>query len=208
MKPFFENDKIEIGLDEAGRGCLFGPVFTAGVVWNGEENPDIIDSKKINLKKRNLLKQYIENNSIMYSLNKIDNEYIDKHNILASTIRGWHDCISDVHCEIPIDTILVDGPNFDFFTDKDFETIPHVCINGGDAIYTSIAAASILAKTYRDEYIDQLVIDNPELKKYDIQNNKGYGTNKHIEAIKKYGLTKWHRTTFGLCKNYLPLTTK
>lgn len=203
MKPFFENDKIEIGLDEAGRGCLFGPVFTAGVVWNGEENQDIIDSKKINLKKRNLLKQYIENNSIMYSVNKIDHEYIDKHNILASTIRGWHNCISDVHYEIPIDTILVDGPNFDFFTDKDFETIPHVCINGGDAIYTSIAAASILAKTYRDEYIDQLVIDNPELQKYDIQNNKGYGTKKHIEAIKKYGLTKWHRKTFGLCKNYL-----
>tara|TARA_B110001469_G_C9616941_1_gene307251 strand:+ start:474 stop:1082 length:609 start_codon:yes stop_codon:yes gene_type:complete len=202
MKTFYEEGKIEIGLDEAGRGCLFGPVFSAGVVWDNTFHPDIRDSKKISLKKRNEMKQYILQNAISYKIQMIDNEYIDKHNILRSTIFGWHNCISGVHSDIPIDTILVDGPNFDWFIDCDLETIDHVCINKGDNKYISIAAASILAKTFRDEYIDILVDENPELEKYDLKNNKGYGTKKHLEAIKKYGITKWHRKSFGLCKNY------
>jgi ribonuclease HII len=200
MNIFFESNKIEVGLDEAGRGCLFGPVFTAGVIWNGDYHPDIRDSKKLSLKKRNEMKEYILNNAISYNVTMIDNNYIDKHNILRSTIRGWHDCISHIHSYIPVDTILVDGPNFDFFIDNDFEAIDHVCINDGDNKYIPIAAASILAKTFRDEYINKLVDNYPELEKYDIRNNKGYGTKKHMDAIKKYGSTQWHRMSFGPLK--------
>lgn len=202
MIPFFENEKIEVGVDEAGRGCLFGPVFTAAVVWDGTYHPYIRDSKQLSLKQRNKMKDYIIHNAISFSVTMIDNKYIDQHDILRSTIRGWHDCISDIHSDIPVDTILVDGPNFDFFIDSDLETIDHVCINDGDNTYIPIAAASILAKTYRDEYIQKLVDENPELEKYDLRNNKGYGTKKHRDAIELYGPTKWHRMSFGKLKKY------
>lgn len=202
MNLFYEDGKIEVGLDEAGRGCLFGPVFTAGVIWNGEKNDDIIDSKLISKKKIENIKNEIENLSLSYYVHSISSEDIDKYNILQSTIKGWHKCIDKINDNIPIDQILVDGPNFNWYTDKHDNVLPHICINGGDNLYTSIAAASILAKTYRDKYIYELVLKNPELKKYDIHNNKGYGTKKHIDAIKKYGITKWHRKTFGICKNY------
>ena len=96
----------------------------------------------------------------------------------------------------------MDGPNFEWYTDKYNEILTHVNINDGDNKYTSIAAASILAKTYRDEYIQKFVKDNPELEKYDIHNNKGYGTQKHMDAIKEHGITKWHRKAFGICKKY------
>ena len=202
MNLFYEDGKIEVGLDEAGRGCLFGPVFTSGVIWNGEKNDDIIDSKLISKKKIENIKNEIENFSLSYYIHDIPPEDIDKYNILQSTIKGWHKCIDEINDDIPIDQILVDGPNFNWYTDKHDNVLPHICINGGDNLYTPIAAASILAKTYRDKYIDDLVLKNPELKKYDIHNNKGYGTKKHIDAIKKYGITKWHRKTFGICKNY------
>jgi len=202
MKPFYEPDKIEVGLDEAGRGCLFGPVCSAGVIWNGEINEEIKDSKKVSVKKRNELRNYIEQNAISYYVQLIDMEIIEKKNILRSTIIGWHKCLDNIIEDIPVDTILVDGPNFEWYTDKYNEILPHVNINDGDNKYTSIAAASILAKTYRDEYIQKLVADNPELEKYDIHNNKGYGTQKHTDAIKEHGITKWHRKTFGICKEY------
>ena len=98
--------------------------------------------------------------------------------------------------------LLIDGNRFYGYKNKNNKTIPHQCIIGGDDKYMSIAAASILAKEYRDEYILNLVKENPILEKYDIHNNKGYGTKKHLDAIKKYGLTKWHRKTFGICKRY------
>jgi ribonuclease HII len=202
METFYENDKIEIGLDEAGRGCLFGPVCSAGVVWNGDFHKDIKDSKKLSLKKRIEMKDYIMEHAISFNVQMVDNEYIDKYNILQSTMKGWHNCISNIEEDIKIDLILVDGPNFYWYIDKDDDIIPHININGGDNKYIPIAAASILAKTFRDEYIDTLVDENPELEKYDLKNNKGYGTKNHIEAIKEHGLTKWHRKTFGLCKNY------
>ena len=207
LKQFYENGRIEVGLDEVGRGCLFGPVCVAGVIWLDDDpikdDKDYIirDSKKVPEKKRTLLKDYILENSIAYSIQLVDNDYIDKHNILNSTMTGMHKCLDEITKLLSIDTILVDGNHFEYYSDKDENYISHVCVVNGDNTYKSIAAASILAKTYRDEWIDKLVDENPELEKYDLRNNKGYGTKKHLEAIKKYGITRWHRKSFGICNS-------
>ena len=203
LKQFYEIDKIEVGLDEAGRGCLFGPVCVAGVIWLDEDpNPEleIRDSKKVSEKKRTLLKDYILDNSIAYSITLVDHDDIDKYNILQATLRGMHQCLDNITDIINIDTILVDGNHFDFYSDRNDNYINHICVIDGDNTYKSIAAASILAKTYRDEWINKLVDENPELEKYDLRNNKGYGTKRHLDAIKEYGVTKWHRKSFGICK--------
>ena len=203
LKQFYETDKIEVGLDEAGRGCLFGPVCIAGVIWLDEDpNPEleIRDSKKVSEKKRALLKDYIKDNAIAYSIVLVDHDDIDKYNILQATLRGMHQCLDNITDIINIDTILVDGNHFDFYSDRNDNYINHICVVDGDNTYKSIAAASILAKTYRDEWIDKLVDENPELEKYDLRNNKGYGTKRHLDAIKEYGVTKWHRKSFGICK--------
>ena len=200
LEQFYEKDKIELGLDEAGRGCLFGPVCVAGVIWLDEDpNPDleIKDSKKMSEKKRKILREYIESNAIAYNIQFVCSEEIDKINILEASILGMNQCIDEIVKNKKIDTILIDGPQFNFY-----DGIPHVCINGGDNKYKSIAAASILAKTHRDEWIENIVRDNPELEKYGLLKNKGYGTKEHFEAIKKYGITRWHRKTFGICKKY------
>ena len=204
MEQFYEIGKIEAGLDEAGRGCLFGPVSIASVVWSNEEDTNIVikDSKKMNEKQKMIAYDYILDNSIANSHKFINNDEIDKTNILKSTIRGMHLCIDDITDQLNIDTILVDGNQFDFYMDKNDNYINHECIINGDNKYKSIAAASILAKVNRDNYINNLCEEYPELKKYDIHNNKGYGTAKHLEAIKEYGITKWHRKTFGICKEY------
>lgn len=200
LEQFYEKNKIELGLDEAGRGCLFGPVCVAGVIWvNEDPNPDleIKDSKKMSEKKRKILRKYIESNAIAYNIQFVCSEEIDKINILEASILGMNQCIDEIVKNKKIDTILIDGPQFNFY-----DGIPHVCINGGDNKYKSIAAASILAKTHRDEWIENIVRDNPELEKYGLLKNKGYGTKEHFEAIKKYGITRWHRKTFGICKKY------
>jgi len=205
LEQYFEKDKLELGIDEVGRGCLFGPVVIASVIWlDIDPNPEleIKDSKKCSFKKIKELSEYIKNNSISYNIQFKDNNYIDKNNILESTLDGMRECVDNTIKHINIDTILVDGNRFHPYLDYNGDNIPHVCVINGDNTYKSIAAASILAKEYRDEYILNLVKDNPELEKYDILNNKGYGTKKHIEAIKKYGITKWHRNTFGICKKY------
>ena len=207
LEQFYEKDKIEVGLDEAGRGCLFGPVCVGAVIWLDEDpikddkNYEIKDSKKVSEKKRTLLKDYIKDNCIAYSIQLIHHEDIDKYNILQATLRGMRLCLDNITDIINIDTILIDGNHFDFYSDKNDNYIDHVCVIDGDNIYKSIAAASILAKTYRDKWIQNLVKENPELEKYDLYNNKGYGTKKHLDAIKKYGITKLHRKSFGICKN-------
>ena len=205
MEQYYEKNKIELGIDEAGRGCLFGPVSISSVIWLDKDPcPDIIikDSKQLSLKNRLLAYDYILDNSIANSSVLINNEDIDKDNILKSTIKGMHKCIDNIVNNIDIDTILVDGNQFKYYMDKNGECINHECIINGDNTYKSIAAASILAKVNRDNYINNLCEEYPELKKYDIHNNKGYGTKKHLEAIKEYGITKWHRKTFGICKEY------
>tara|TARA_Y100000817_G_C16845338_1_gene539828 strand:- start:843 stop:1508 length:666 start_codon:yes stop_codon:yes gene_type:complete len=209
MKPKKELEQyhtigsIEVGLDEAGRGCLFGPVCVAGVIWpkKDPENSMVIkDSKKCTEKYRQKLFDYIKENAISYSINMLDHEEIDRENILKCSIKGMHLCLNEITNNHSIDMILVDGNHFkNYYCSNIDDFIEHKCIIKGDNTYKSIAAASILAKTYRDNYMIQLVKENPELLKYSIEKNKGYGTKKHMEAIKEYGVTKWHRKSFAPC---------
>ena len=204
LKQYQNIDVFEVGLDEAGRGCLFGPVCIAGVSWldkDPENCIEIKDSKKCSEKHRQKCYDTIIEHAKAYSIQMIHNDTIDKDNILKCSLNGMHLCLDDISKENKIDKILVDGNHFPTYYSKEQDDfIDHECIIKGDNIYKSIAAASILAKTYRDNYILQLVEDNPILKRYDIQNNKGYGTKKHMEAIEKYGITKWHRKSFSPCK--------
>ena len=207
LLPYDDEDKIEIGIDEAGRGCLFGEVFVAGVILPKnikelmeEEKIVIKDSKKISKKKRMKAKEFIERVAIDYCVVSKDNKVIDQKNILNATIEGMHQVLDQIQTKP--NKILVDGNRFKFYRDKDGELIEHKCVTGGDNKYLSIASASILAKTNKDIHMVNLVNNNPELEKYDLVNNSGYGTKKHIEAIKKYGTTEFHRKTFGLCADY------
>ena len=202
LKQYLDGTKIEVGIDEAGRGCLFGPVTVAAVIWP-QEDPDptleIKDSKKVGEKKRLILKDYIENNAIAWSVQFIAHEEIDKLNILQATMKGMHKCIDEIREQLEIDTILVDGNSFKMYTDENLDCMDHVCVVNGDNTYKSIAAASILAKTHRDNYIFELSKDNPELEKYGIPKNKGYGTKVHMDALKEYGSTNGHRMSFKPC---------
>lgn len=203
LKQFYEKDKIEVGIDEAGRGCLLGPVCVAAVILPTlDDNPppfEIKDSKKVSEKKRKILRKYIEENAIAYSIQLIPESEIDKINILHATVKGMHLCLNDILSKIEIDTILVDGNYFKIYNHPaSAEPIDHVCVKGGDNEYLNIAAASILAKDFRDEYIMNLVKDNECLEKYGLIKNKGYGTKVHMNAIKEYGLTDWHRKSFKI----------
>ena len=205
MQQYYEKNKLEIGLDEAGRGSLLGPVFTAGVIlYDIKSNPPpypIKDSKKCSSKVREELRKYIEQNSIAFSVEKIDCDRIDKVNILNATMEGMEKCIDNITSVISVDRLLVDGNTFPTYMDKfTFDFIPHVCIPGGDDKYLNIAAASIMAKEYRDEYILKLCETNNNLDKYDIKNNKGYGTKSHMEALKEFGPTEFHRKSFKPCQ--------
>jgi ribonuclease HII len=201
MLPFSSPDIIEIGVDEAGRGCLFGRVYIGGVILPQNiielcENEKVIlkDSKKLSKKKRDKARQFIEKYAIEYSVKYKEHYEIDQINILQATLTGMHDIIDSLTNKP--DKILVDGNHF-----IPYENIPHECVINGDNTYMNIAAASILAKTYRDEYIDKLCTDNIFFKKYDLQRNMGYGTARHINAIKEYGITPFHRISFGICKS-------
>lgn len=202
----YKNSKdIEVGLDEAGRGCLFGPVCVAGVIWpkvDPDESLIIKDSKKCTEKYREKLYDYIIKNAISYSIVLIDHEEIDKKNILQCAIEGMHKCVDEITEKEKIDMILVDGNHFkNYYCSSTDDFINHQCVIKGDDKYKSIAAASILAKTYRDNYVKELVEKNPELSKYGIEKNKGYGTKQHMDAIKEHGITKWHRKSFAPCKS-------
>ena len=204
LKPYQDIDKIEIGIDEAGRGCLFGSLFVAGVILAPnfesimtEHKIVIKDSKKLSKKKRMIAKEFIEKHVVDYYVHKVDSEVIDEKNILQATLEGMHEVVH--HIQTKPNKILVDGNKFIPYKDENDEIIEHECIIGGDNSYLSIACASILAKTYKDLYIEQIVSDYPELEKYDLLNNSGYGTKKHIEAIKEYGISDFHRKTFRIC---------
>lgn len=205
LAPYQNEGLIEIGIDEAGRGCLIGPVFIAGVILPNdilelceEEGIVLKDSKKVSKKNRIIAKEFIERVAIDYSVVQKDNNVIDEKNILRATLEGMHEVVNNI--SIKPDKILVDGNHFNIYRDSEGEMIQHECIVEGDNKYMSIAAASILAKTYKDNYIVRLVSEHPELEKYDLVNNSGYGTANHIEAIKIHGITKYHRKTFGICK--------
>ena len=188
----FSKFKYEAGIDEAGRGSLAGPVTAAAVILGKDlKNKDLNDSKKLSPKKRLELKKYIEKNALAYSVAFVNSSHIDKKNILNSTFKAMHMSLEGL--DIEPDFILVDGNLF-----KPYRDLKHKCIIKGDQKYQNIAAASILAKTYRDEYMSNLHIKFPE---YNWIQNKGYGTKFHIDMITKLGRTKYHRKSFQIKSN-------
>ena len=190
------NVEFETGTDEAGRGCLAGPVTAAAVILPDLFKNDLInDSKQLSENKRNLLKPIIENECVTYGIAHIYPNEIDKINILNASILGMHKAIDQLN--VTPNHIIVDGNKF-----KPYNKIPHQCIIKGDSKYMSIAAASILAKTYRDAYMKKI---HEEFPMYNWKQNKGYPTIEHREAIKKYGITKYHRKTFRLLPEQLVL---
>ena len=200
MKTISKTNIIEVGLDEVARGCMFGRVYSAAVIWPEDYEEDsnyiIKDSKKLSKKKREELYYYIINTALDWNVNYIENDEIDKINILQATMKSMHSNLDNLL--IDVDHILVDGTNF-----NQYSNVPYTCVPKGDNKYYSIAAASILAKVERDKYIEDLCEQNSELDdKYGILKNKGYGTKKHIDGIKQHGITEFHRKTYGLCKNY------
>ena len=189
LLPFFHNKFCEAGIDEAGRGCFAGPVFAAAVILPKDfYHPALNDSKQMKKEDREMLRPIIEKESIAFSVAKVDNEEIDRINILQASYKAMH--ISLKKLKHTPQFLLVDGNRF-----KKFKDYPHKCVIQGDGIYTSIAAASVLAKTYRDEYMQKL---HKKHKMYAWENNKGYGTREHRDAIQKHGLCKYHRKSFNI----------
>lgn len=208
-----EPNIIELGIDEAGRGPLFGRVYSAAVVLP-KDNFDfsqIKDSKKFHSKKKiEKVANYIKEHALYWSVNYEDEKTIDRVNILRATQWSMHKNINKIMDEC-YDVngqylLLVDGNYFLPYTrivENDIVKINHVCVESGDNQYSSIAAASILAKVERDKYIEDLCEEHPYLKdKYSIHTNKGYGAQKHLEGIKTHGISEWHRKSFGICKQF------
>ena len=183
------SNSLEAGTDEAGRGCLAGPVTAAAVILPPNfKLPLLNDSKKITEKQRFALRPEIEHQAIAYAIAHVYQEEVDEINILNASIKAMHLALEQLSKKP--EYIIVDGNRF-----KSFQEIPHQCIVKGDGKYQNIAAASVLAKTYRDDFMEKLGLEFPQ---YDWKKNKGYPTKKHREAIKKYGITTYHRTSFQL----------
>lgn len=189
LLTFMHPNIIEAGVDEAGRGCYAGPVFAAAVILpNNFYHPLLNDSKLMTETNRKILRIIIENESIAYAVAMVDNNAIDKINILQASFKAMHLALQKI--KIDINCILVDGNRF-----KPYKKINSFCIVKGDSKYASIAAASVLAKTYRDEYMISLHEKHPV---YQWQKNKGYGTLQHRLAIQQHGLCKYHRKSFNI----------
>lgn len=192
-------DKLECGTDEAGRGCLAGPVTAAAVILpDAFVNTILNDSKQLSLLKRNNLKTLIEQEALAYSFAHVMMDEIDKINILQASITGMHRAIQQLTTQPEF--IAVDGNKF-----RPYEKIPFECVVKGDAKFLHIAAASVLAKTYRDAFMEKI---HEEYPMYNWKQNKGYPTAEHREAIKKYGITKYHRKSFRLLPEQLELDFK
>jgi len=208
---------LEIGIDEAGRGPMFGRLYVAATILPKDDSFDhskMKDSKKFTSEKK--IKEaadYIKENAIAWAVHWEEAETIDTINIRQAVLKCMHRCVDTIIEKMPAAQyghdnyfLLVDGNDFKpymRFKDDEYISINHICITGGDNKYCAIAAASILAKTERDKYIGELCEENPELKeKYGLDKNKGYGTSQHLEGIKNNGISKWHRKTYGICKDY------
>lgn len=197
LDSHFYQGKIEAGCDEAGRGCLAGSVFAAAVIFpENYHNDELNDSKQLTDRRRKLLREVIEREATAWAVGIVTSEEIDKINILNASILAMHRALDQLN--VRPEAIIVDGNRF-----KPYRTvvngktvdIPYTTIVKGDGKYLSIAAASILAKTYRDDYMDELAQQYPQ---YDWMSNKGYPTKKHRQAIREYGITPFHRKTFNM----------
>jgi len=196
LKNFYQTELIEAGCDEAGRGCLAGPVFAAAVILpEGFYHEKLNDSKQVNEEDRYELRAFIEKNAICYQVASVDHEEIDRINILNASFKAMHLAIEKLTTKAKF--LIIDGNRF-----TKYKRIPHQCIIKGDSEYASIAAASILAKTYRDDFMRNL---HPDFPQYKWITNKGYGTAEHRKAISAFGLTPYHRRSFSLTSNQLEL---
>lgn len=186
----------EVGTDEAGRGCLSGPVVAAAVILPKDFSHELLnDSKQLSEKKRKELRPYIEEHALAYAVVFIDQEEVDELNVLQASITGMQRAIEQLSLQPKF--IIVDGNKF-----KPYKQIPHQTIVKGDAKYMSIAAASVLAKTYRDEFMEKI---HEEFPQYNWKKNKGYPTKEHRDAIREHGATQYHRKTFKLLPEQLKL---
>jgi ribonuclease HII len=201
----------EIGIDEAGRGPMFGRLYVAGVVIPKDGSFDatgIKDSKKItSVKKRGELFAYIQSHALAYHIQFVEHETIDKINIRQAVLQAMKECVKQISATLKNKNrlLLIDGDDFPPYMEFDETTqtlqqVPHETVVGGDNKFVSIAAASILAKVARDNYILELCSRFPRLQIYGLHTNMGYGTKLHLDAIKTHGLTPWHRRTYGCCK--------
>lgn len=180
---------IEAGCDEAGRGCLAGSVYAAAVILPPDyQNPDLNDSKKLTDKKRKALREQIERDAVAWAVGIVTPDEIDKINILNASILAMHRALDQL--KVRPEAVIVDGNRF-----RPYKNLPYATIVKGDGKYLAIAAASILAKTYRDDYMDALAEEYPQ---YDWKSNKGYPTKKHRAAIKQFGVTPYHRMSYNL----------
>ncbi|MGB5238785.1 MAG: ribonuclease HII [Flavobacteriaceae bacterium] len=185
---------VEAGTDEAGRGCLAGPVTAAAVILPSHfHQQDLNDSKQLSSSLRSRLKEIIESSAIAYAISHVEPEKIDRYNILNASIMAMHQALEDLHTQPEF--IIVDGNRF-----KSFKEIPFECIIKGDSKFQNIAAASVLAKTYRDAYMERL---HEEFPLFNWKKNKGYPTSEHRDAIRKYGITPYHRKSFRLLPEQL-----
>ena len=196
LLPFFKKGIIEAGCDEAGRGCLAGPVYAAAVILPHDFHNDLLnDSKKLTDKQRYKLREVVEKEALAWAVGIVDNNEIDEINILNASFLAMHRAIDDL--KIQPEHLIIDGNRFNAYKD-----VPHECIVKGDGKYFSIAAASILAKTYRDDFMNKIHEEHPQ---YDWNKNKGYPTKKHREGIRETGITKYHRRSFKLLPEQLSL---
>ena len=197
LLPHYYEGKIEAGCDEAGRGCLAGSVYAAAVILpDGYENPLLNDSKQLSEKRRYELRTIIERDALAWAIGIVTPEEIDRINILNASILAMHRALDQL--KVRPEAIIVDGNRFKpYYPPSTLRSapLPHTTIVKGDGKYMAIAAASILAKTYRDDYMNQLAEEYPQ---YDWRCNKGYPTKKHREAIREYGTTPYHRLSYNL----------
>jgi ribonuclease HII len=196
LKSSYTKKMVEAGLDEAGRGCLAGPVVAAAVIFpKGYKHKLLNDSKQLTKTQREAFRKDVERDAIAYSISEVSHEIIDKINILNASFLAMHQALDKLECTPEL--LLIDGNRF-----KPYKSIKHECIVEGDGKYLSIAAASILAKTYRDELMLNLSLQYPN---YGWETNMGYATEKHRNAIHTFGYTSYHRLTFNLSSAQLDL---
>lgn len=196
LKPYYQEKLLEAGCDEAGRGCFAGPVFAAAVILpSGFEHPLLNDSKQLTREVRDELRIVIEKEALAFAVASVNNEEIDRINILKASFKAMHLALDQLKKKPSL--LLIDGNRF-----TSYKKIPHQCIVQGDGIYMSIAAASILAKTYRDQHMLQL---HEEFPHYGWNTNKGYGTPVHRKALEAHGICKYHRKSWRMFSEQMEL---